>query len=317
MCTDCGKRFYEQNSFLPRHYRRTQREIVATIQDFRELVSATHIAREHGVSTSTAQRYFSLVSFGRCKLPRVLSLDEFKGDAGGERFQTIVADAERHIPLDVLPTRKKADLIRYFLQFSREERRKVEFVVMDMSSLFRGVAKICFPNAKIIADRYHVVRQAQWAMENVRKDRQKQLSPEWRKFCKRSRSLLNKMPSKLTPEEQDVLRVILGTSADLEYAYRLKNDFQRLMHAPDSGTGRKLLGEWVYLAESAKLKEFDACTKAVHNWSDEILNSFDYPYSNGFTEGCNNKTTVLKRVCFGLRNFEHFRNRILFCSTCA
>ena len=73
----------------------------------------------------------------------------------------------------------------------------------------------------------------------------------------------------------------------------------------------------VYLAESAKLKEFDACTKAVHNWSDEILHSFDYPYSNAFTEGCNNKTKVLKRVCFGLRNFEHFRNRILFCSTSA
>ena len=42
-----------------------------------------------------------------------------------------------------------------------------------------------------------------------------------------------------------------------------------------------------------------------------------YPYSNGFTEGCNNKTKVLKRVCFGLRNFEHLRNRILFCSTSA
>ena len=95
VCAACGKRFYEQNRFLPRYYRRTQREIVATIQDFRELVSATHIVREHGVSTSTAQRYFSLVSFGRCKLPRVLSLDEFKGDAGGERFQTIVTDLRR------------------------------------------------------------------------------------------------------------------------------------------------------------------------------------------------------------------------------
>ncbi len=50
---------------------------------------------------------------------------------------------------------------------------------------------------------------------------------------------------------------------------------------------------------------------------DEILNSFDFPYSNGFTEGCNDKTKVLKHVCFGLRNFKNFRNRILFGSTCA
>lgn len=46
----------------------------------------------------------------------------------------------------------------------------------------------------------------------------------------------------------------------------------------------------------------------------EILNPMDVPWSNGFIEGCNNKTKVLKRVCFGMRNFRNFRNRILFCS---
>ncbi|MBQ3211882.1 MAG: hypothetical protein IJB09_10350 [Oscillospiraceae bacterium] len=47
----------------------------------------------------------------------------------------------------------------------------------------------------------------------------------------------------------------------------------------------------MYTAESARLKEFDACTKAVHNWSDEILNSFDCVYTttsdhNGFVIKC-------------------------------
>ncbi|MBO5555824.1 MAG: transposase, partial [Oscillospiraceae bacterium] len=30
--------------------------------------------------------------------------------------------------------------------------------------------------------------------------------------------------------------------------------------------------------------------------------------------GCNNKTKVLKRVCYGVRNFSRFRNRILHCA---
>ena len=51
----------------------------------------------------------------------------------------------------------------------------------------------------------------------------------------------------------------------------------------------------------------------VRNWYEYILNSFDVPYSNGFTEGCNNKTKVLKRVCFGVRSFLTFRNSILHC----
>ncbi len=52
-----------------------------------------------------------------------------------------------------------------------------------------------------------------------------------------------------------------------------------------------------------------------HNWFFKIINSMDAPWTNGFIEGCNNKTKVLKRVCYGMRNFRNFRNRILFCNT--
>ena len=44
-------------------------------------------------------------------------------------------------------------------------------------------------------------------------------------------------------------------------------------------------------------------------------NGFDVPYTSCFTEGGNNKTKFLKRVCFGVRNFETFRNRILYCAS--
>ena len=58
-------------------------------------------------------------------------------------------------------------------------------------------------------------------METVRKRVQKTLSDEWRKYFKRSRYLLNKNPEKMSPDEKDRLRVILGISSDLEYAYIL------------------------------------------------------------------------------------------------
>lgn len=48
----------------------------------------------------------------------------------------------------------------------------------------------------------------------------------------------------------------------------------------------------------------------LENWTKYILNSFDCPYTNGFTEGSNNAIKVIKRNAFGYRNFENFRNRI-------
>lgn len=313
VCGSCGKRFYEKNGFLPRYHRMTSRKNARIIEDFRDTVSASYIAKKHNVSANTALRCFNLVSYSCKKLPEVLSMDEFKGNADGEKYQTILTDPKNKRIMDILPNRRESDLIRYFRQF--ENRKEVKYFIIDMNPHFREVAETCFPKAAVVIDRYHVTRQVIWAMERVRKEVQKHLSPEWRRFCKHSKVLLNKPPQKLTDEERQKLRIILGLSARLERAYDLKNDFLFLMHAPDSQVAQKLLGDWIVRAESARLPEFYECTRAFHNWSRYILNSFDVPYTNGYTEGCNNKTKVLKRVCYGVRNFSRFRNRILHCAT--
>jgi len=313
VCDGCGKRFYEKNSFLPRYHRMTSRKNARIIEDFRDTVSASYIARKHNISTTTALRYFNLVNYSCKALPEVLSIDEFKGNAGGEKYQTILTDARERKIIDILPNRKKADMIRYFLRF--KNRKEVKYVVIDMNPHFREVAEICFPQATIVIDRYHVTRQAIWALERVRKEEQKHLSADWRRFCKHSKALLNKPPNKLKEEEREKLRIILGLSTRLEQAYFLKNDFLFLMHSPNSEVAEDLLADWIYRAESSHLPEFRECTRAIHNWGKLILNSFDVPFTNGFTEGCNNKTKVLKRVCYGVRNFPRFRNRILHCAS--
>ena len=96
-------------------------------------------------------------------------------------------------------------------------------------------------------------------------------------------------------------------------AYRLKNEFLNVIRSESAKTGKQKLIDWLTAVEVMDLPEFSDCTKAYRNWFHEILNSMDVPWSNGFIEGCNNKTKVLKRVCFGMRNFSNFRKRILFC----
>ena len=296
-----------------KYNRMTSRKNARIIEDFRDTVSATYIARKHNISTTTALRYFNLVNYSHKALPEVLSIDEFKGNAGGEKYQTILTDARDRKIIDILPNRKKADMIRYFRRF--KNRKEVKYVVIDMNPHFREVAEICFPQATIVIDRYHVTRQAIWALERVRKEEQKHLSSDWRRFCKHSKALLNKPPDKLKEDEREKLRIILGLSTRLEQAYFLKNDFLFLMHSQNSQVAKELLADWIYRAESSHLPEFQDCTRAIHNWGQLILNSFIVPFTNGYTEGCNNKTKVLKRVCYGLRNFHRFRNRILHCAS--
>lgn len=311
-CPCCGKRFAEKNTFLPRYYRMTSRLIATIIDAFRKVVSAAEIASRYNISSTTALRYFDVVNYRCKKLPSVLSIDEFKGNAGGEKYQTIVADLEKHTISDILPNRYESDLIRYFKQFP--SRMEVKYFVCDMNPHFRNVAEICFPNTVIVADRYHVVRQAVWAMENVRKNEQKKLPKRYRIYFKRSRYLLNKKEENLTEEDMLRLALMFEIAPRLADAYRIKNEFIDIMRSDSSEKGKQKLIDWLYSVEVMEIPEFQACTKAVHNWFREILNSMDCPWTNGFTEGCNNKTKVLKRTCYGMRNFRRFRNRILHCA---
>ena len=310
---DCGKRFFEKNTFLPRYYRVTTRLVAEIMFAFKKVISAKEIGCRYNVSAVTAMRYFNLFNSKLTALPEVVSLDEFKGNSGGQKYNSIVVDPKNKTVLDILPNRFESDLVKYFSQFSNKN--KVKYFICDMNTHFRQVANICFPQATIVADKYHVIRQVYWAMEKVRKNEQNKLSSQFRKYFKKSRNLLMKRTEKLTDEEMDRLALMFEIAPRLADAYRIKNEFLAVIRSKSSLEGKHKLVDWLYYVEVMDLPEFHDCTKAYHNWFQEILNSMDVPWTNGFIEGCNNKTKVLKRVSYGMRNFSHFRKRILFCNT--
>lgn len=308
-CPLCGKIFTENVPFLPRYYHSTQRLIESVIFRFSETRTIKAIAGEHNISSTTAMRYIDFVSISKPRLPKQLSIDEYRGNAGGQRFQCILTDPKKKKILDLLPARNSDKLKQYFM--SCDDRNNVKVVVMDMSSLFKGVAKTCFPKADIVADKYHVMRQGMWAFENVRKSEQNKFSKEYRKYFKRSKSLLLKVPSRLKDEEVEMVAIMLNTSKKLASAYYLLQGFRDIFKCKNREEAKIELSNWMIKAGALDLSEFRACVTALNNWKTEILNMFKYGLSNGYTEGCNNKTKVLKRISYGCTNFERFRTRRL------
>jgi len=281
------------------------------IGEFRKVHSMSDIAERSNVSVTTAARIFDHVNYPKPRLTEALSFDEFRGNAGGEKFQFIMTDPHAHKVLDILPTRKLEDLYSYFSQFM--DRDKVKYVIIDMNKDYRHLAHTCFPHATLVADKYHVVRQVTWAFEKVRKQEQQKFGDSRRKYFKRSRRLLLKRPDNLSEIEKDQIASMLSVSERLRYAYALKNEFYHVMDSKNSYEARKRLGVWNMMAQGYRkeLPEFIVCFNTYTNWQKELLSSFDCPYTNGYTEGVNNKIKVIKRNAFGVRNFERFRNRIL------
>ena len=195
-CT-CGKRFAEKNKFLPSYHRMTNRLSAYIIDKLRDAVTYTSVAREMNLSVNTVIRVFGVVDYGHKNLPSALSIDEFKGNTGGEKYQCIITDPVKKVVLDILPARTEVCLTKYFAKFSKSERENVKYFVSDMWKPFANIATAWFKNSKQIVDKYHWIRQVNWAFESVRKEEQKKFRKTHRRYFKKSRFLLLKRFEKL------------------------------------------------------------------------------------------------------------------------
>lgn len=314
-CPNCGKRFYEKNSFLPRYHQMTNRLSAYIIDQLRNSNSFTYVSKQIGKSVPTIIRVFDKVSFSKAKLSSVLSIDEFKGNTNKEKYQVILTNPVTHQVLDILPGRTQYELTNYFKKYSKEERLQVKYFVSDMYKPYKELSEVWFNAATAITDKYHWIRQTTWAIDNVRKRIQKQFSKQYRIYFKHSKKLLLNHSSKLTDDEKIQVSVMLSTSADLSTSYYLKELLYKILNTNTQKEARILLLKWIEEAEESSIPEFKEATTAYRNWLSQIVNSCCQTITNGFTEGCNNKIKVLKRNAYGYQNFDRFRKRILLMFT--
>ena len=263
-------------------------------------------------------------------LPKVISFDEFKADTLEGKYAFILNDPIHKRVLDVLPIRKKEYLIQYFTH--TENRHSVEFVISDMYEPYLLVQQIMFPKAKYVVDKFHYIRYILKALDKIRirlqdnfgyKSKEYRLlknkknvsllrthavEVDWWVYTKRYKNghMVDILPG-------DVLRELLAIDDELKRGYELKEEFLDIINHISYGEAEEVLLNWIELCKESKIEEMIEASKTIENWLPHIVNSFiDKRYTNGFTEGTNNKIKVIKRNAFGYKNFKFFRQRLLY-----
>jgi len=129
------------------------------------------------------------------------------------------------------------------------------------------------------------------------------------------RFVLYKRNNKLTKKNRWYLDCYTGFSDELKRAYELKEAycewFDWAKTTKDVAKVKRKLQDFYRKVEEANIPAFLKAIRILKNWQVEILNSFIFNYSNGFWEGINNKTKVMKRIAYGFRRFDHARAKVL------
>lgn len=167
-CPNCHKSFFEDCDLLAKYARRTTRLSGFVINELLNLTAQADVAKKCNVSTSVISKMLPYLAVSTSTLPRVLCIDEFKGNTGNYKYQVSLINWETHEVVDILKCRHKHELCEYFKKFPQEQLDNVEYFVTDLWETYKDIAFTYFRKAKIIADHFHFARYACDAVNNIR-----------------------------------------------------------------------------------------------------------------------------------------------------
>ena len=311
-CKHCGKEFAENNNFIQKYYRHSNNVVNNVFDDLTTIKNLSQIGQDNNMSSQNVSRLmnkFMPIFHKTTSLPEAIGIDEFKGNTGGNKFQVVITDLKTHKVIDIVSSRSEDALYNFFSKISNP--KDVKLVTMDLSLFFKSIIADVLPNAKIVADTFHFTRLMHWALDNVRKDVQKDLPKDMRIYFKHSRYVLHKRTKDLTPDQYNQLTNMLDYNENLRWAYSIVQNLFEIIDEKNPDKKVTLFKEFMNYASNCDLPEFNKHLQTYFKWHKYIINSFYTNYSNGITEGLNTKIKTLKRVSFGFRNFQNFRLRIL------
>ena len=210
---------------------------------------------------------------------------------------------------ELLPNRNKDTVVRFLHHLEGKER--IQYVAMDMWTPYRDAVRAVIPQAEIVVDKFHVVRMANDAMERVRKSLRESLTPKQRRGLMHDRFVLLKRERDLNDKERLNLDGWTKNYPELGEAYRLKEQFFGIYDAESPDEAQAKFIQWQKSIPSEIADAFADIERAWGNWTMPILNYFNHPVTNAYTESLNSLIRVMNRLGRGY-SFEALRAKILF-----
>jgi transposase len=252
--------------------------------------------------------------FDRPKLKhlRQIAIDEIS-TAKGHVYLTIVLDLESGAVVHV-GRGKGGDALKAFWTRLRRSRAKIEAVASDMSPAYIDAVTTYLPGARLVFDRFHVIKLYNDKLSELRRALYHELKDSMQKdVLKGVRWLLLKRPERLDParKEPQRLQEALHLNEPLATAYYLKEELNELWEQDDEEAAQALLMDWITYAEATGIRMLQTFAKTLRLHALGILAYYDHGISTGPLEGTNNKIKTMKRQAYGFRDQDFFRLKIL------
>jgi transposase len=315
-CDKCAKPFTEKLPWIEEKRRQTL-SFERYIYQQGQQASKSAVAKNEHLHYKTVATIFNrwakrAESNHRRPVVRRLGVDEIALKKRHRQYALVLSDLDRCYVIDVLPERTQNVFTQWLDDLSATERAAIAVVAMDMWRPYRDVVRLKLPHAEIVADRFHVMKQLNDRLSQIRRNLQRNADEHTRQALKGTRWLLVKNRADLTADEEARLQVALAVSPTLRQAYLLKEAFRTICEKIcDRKRAERFLSAWVWQAETSGSTQLRKFANTLLNWWSEFLNYFHDRVTSGIVEGLNNGIRYIIRRACGYHVFEHFRLQVL------
>lgn len=293
------------------------------MSDFRSWESLSH-AKQWLIFPENMGTHLSIdeVALSQGELYTVLTNKSAKGRKGA-----IVA---------VIAGTRSEEVIQHIKKIGERLRRKVKEITLDMAGSMKLIAKICFPGAVQVIDRFHVQKLALEALQDIRikhrwqtidqenaamaqaKKQKESYTPVVlenedtpRQLLARSRYLLYKSPEKWTSNQSSRAKILFDLYPDIKKAYDLNQQLRQVYNTQkDKGVAMMKLARWYDQVEKSGFKSFNTIMNTISQNYESILNYFDNRSTNASAESFNAKIKGFRTQFRGVKNTEFFLYRL-------
>jgi transposase len=266
-----------------------------------------------------------------------ISIDEVSL-SNGELYTIVTnksAKGKKGALISILNGTKVEEIMAVLMKIPIEKRLKVKEVTLDMAKNMESASERCFPKAKMVTDRFHVVRLVSDALQHVRikyrweaiklenesikeaQENKKRYTPEVfangdtrKQLLARSRYLLFKTPVNWNKNQQIRADILFKKYPIMKQAYNLSMHFRSLYNCQDKNTARIKMVQWIEDTEKSDIDEYNTAANSIKINLENILNFFHNRSTNANAESFNAKLKGFRAIQRGVKDIDFFLFRL-------
>ena len=309
--------YVERRDWLAKNPRFTQRFAMHVGALCREMTNKA-VAEAERIHDSTVKDLDTIymqkqVARAGMPAPRAIGVDEI-AIRKGHNYRIVVSDLDRGRPIWVGGKgRTETDLDLFFAALDAKKTARIELAAMDRWKPFRNSLAKNASQARIVFDKFHIMRHLSDALDEVRRSEYRRLAGKDRTFIKGQRYTLLSNRENLSHNGRASLKKLLKANKRLNTAYLLKESFGQLWSYQTEGWARAFFKRWKQSLKWQRLTPYENFAAMIERHWDGIA-SYCHPenkVSLGLVEGLNNKIRVLQRRAYGYRDEDYLKLKIV------